>query len=70
MRGRIKFYDENRGFGFVQPDDGSGDTFLHVNDVCGTDRDFLTKGATVEYEPALNSRRPGFIARNVRVIAS
>jgi cold shock protein len=29
--GTVKMYDENRGFGFIKPDDGAPDVFFHVS---------------------------------------
>lgn len=45
--GKVKWFDPNKGYGFIEPDDGSDDVFVHHSEVQGTDpRD----GQTVEFD--------------------
>jgi hypothetical protein len=39
--GRVKFYDIFKGFGFIEPDDGSKDVYLHSREVKEAGLDFL-----------------------------
>ena len=49
MTGKVKTYFEDRGFGFISPEDGGKDVFVHVKAVkSGADR--LCEGAEVEFE--------------------
>ncbi len=51
QKGKLKFFDTSRGFGFIEPLDGSEDVFLHANNISGmTSGDDLREGQTIEYE--------------------
>lgn len=47
--GRIARFDEVRGYGFITPDEGGPDVFVHVNDL-NDDKNLITTGTSVEYE--------------------
>ncbi len=48
--GTVKFFDPNRGFGFIGPEDGSKDVFVHLSAVVEAGLNILTEGQKVEYE--------------------
>ncbi len=48
--GTVKFFDPNRGFGFIAPEDGSKDVFVHISAVEEAGLNILTEGQKVEYE--------------------
>lgn len=48
--GSVKWFDETKGYGFIQPDDGSKDVFVHHSAVQGTGFKTLTEGQKVTYE--------------------
>jgi CspA family cold shock protein len=51
QKGKLKFFDTSRGFGFIEPLDGSEDVFLHANNISGmTSGEDLREGQTIEYE--------------------
>jgi len=62
----VKFFDDNRGFGFIVPDDGGRDVFVHYSGIEGEGRRTLDKGDTVEYE--VRPGQKGFQATDVRVL--
>jgi CspA family cold shock protein len=56
--GRVKFFNTDRGFGFILPDDGGPDVFVHVHDVEAAGMKMLVADQLVVYElgPARDGR--------------
>ena len=48
--GTVKFFNTTKGFGFIQPDDGGKDVFLHVTAVERAGLDKPTEGQKVSFE--------------------
>lgn len=65
--GKVVRFDELRGYGFVSPDDGGDDVFVHVNDL-DSDKHLLAPGVRVEYVAEHGSR--GIKAGRVRIVES
>jgi CspA family cold shock protein len=59
-------YDEDRGFGFIQPDDGGADIFVHAKSIVGAST--LIPAQTVEFESVFDRDRGKYRAADVRVI--
>ena len=59
QRGRVKFYDVKRGFGFIVPEDGGEDVFVHHSAVNRAGLPTLLPGMRVQYElrPSRHGRR-------------
>jgi CspA family cold shock protein len=49
-KGTVKWFDPRKGFGFIQPDDGSKDVFVHISAVEQSGLGSLTEGQKVAYE--------------------
>ena len=63
--GKIKWFNIEKGFGFIEPDDGSKDVFVHRNSVNGLDWDEgLQDGESVEYD--IERTPKGLAAVNVQ----
>ena len=48
--GTVKFFNTDKGFGFIQPDDGSEDSFVHITAVQAAGMDTLTNNQRLNYE--------------------
>lgn len=55
--GKLVSFDSSRGFGFIRPDDGGPDVFVHVNDI-GLDEDELRQGRVFEFDITEGERGP------------
>lgn len=61
--GKVKFFDQMKGFGFITPDDGGKDLFVHVS---GIESDSIRDEQKVSFEIGEGQRGP--CAISVRVI--
>jgi cold shock protein len=48
--GTVKFFDVNKGFGFIRPESGAKDVFVHISAVQNAGMDTLTEGQRVSFE--------------------
>ena len=49
-RGTVKWFNPTKGFGFIQPDDGGQDAFVHISALEKAGLTTLNEGQKVEYE--------------------
>ncbi|TVQ57040.1 MAG: cold-shock protein [Rhodobacteraceae bacterium] len=65
--GAVKWFNATKGFGFIQPDDGGKDVFVHITQVQRAGMDTLSDGQRVEFD--LETRRDGRVAAaNLRAL--
>jgi CspA family cold shock protein len=50
MKGTVKWFNDSKGFGFITPEDGSEDLFVHYTGIVGQGRRNLSEGQQVEFE--------------------
>ncbi|MEP2736835.1 MAG: cold-shock protein [Erythrobacter sp.] len=48
--GTVKFFNTDKGYGFIQPEDGSSDSFVHISAVQAAGMQTLDKDQRVNYE--------------------
>ena len=65
--GIVKWFNSTKGYGFVTPDDGSSDVFVHISAVEKAQMHELTQGQRLSYEVATNKGRTSAV--NLKVIA-
>jgi cold shock protein len=64
--GVVKWFSDEKGFGFITPDDGGQDAFVHFSAIQGDGFRTLVEGGKVEYELGESPKGPQ--ATNVRAI--
>ncbi|HPA44842.1 MAG TPA: cold-shock protein [bacterium] len=62
--GSVKWFSEDKGYGFIVPDEGGKDLFVHYSNIDGQGFRSLEEGQRVEFEPAQG--RKGLEATKVR----
>ncbi len=64
--GTVKFFDANRGFGFIQPEDGSKDVFVHVTAVERSGLSSIAEGQKLSFDVVQDSRSGKSAAQNLQ----
>ena len=65
--GTVKWFNATKGFGFIQPDDGGQDVFVHISAVERAGLSGLAEGQKLSYELKVDSKRGKSSAENLRV---
>ena len=63
LKGTVKWFNETKGFGFITPDDGSKDVFVHYSAIQNSGYKTLTEGQSVSFETQQTPK--GIAAANV-----
>jgi CspA family cold shock protein len=65
-QGTVKFFSDDKGFGFITPDEGGKDLFVHHSAIVGDGYRSLQENAKVSYEEEADAKGPRAV--NVQVI--
>lgn len=65
-QGTVKWFDGRKGFGFIQPDDGSKDVFVHISAVERAGMGSLSEGQKVSFEVVADRRTGKSAAEDLR----
>jgi CspA family cold shock protein len=66
--GTVKWFDSQKGYGFIQPDQGSKDVFVHVSAVEQAGLRSLNEGQKIEYEEQQDRKSGKMSAANLRAV--
>ena len=60
VKGTVKWFNSKKGYGFITPDDGSSDVFVHYSEIKGEEDEFkiIYEGDIVEYEITEGKKGP------------
>ena len=64
--GTVKWFNADKGFGFIAPDDGTADVFVHFSAIAGDGYKSLTEGQRVSFEVVQGDK--GLQAANVSAL--
>ena len=70
--GKVKWFNENKGYGFILSDDGARDIFVHYSEIRDDGYRTLAEGETVEYELMDSPKGPQAksVLRNQKIVVA
>ena len=66
--GTVKWFNAQKGFGFIQPDDGGKDAFVHVSAVERAGLNHLVEGQKIQFDLVSDRRSGKLSADNLRPV--
>lgn len=66
--GTVKFFNSTKGFGFIQPDDGSTDVFVHISAVERAGMDSIAEGQKLSFDVVKDNRNGKSAAENLQAV--
>jgi CspA family cold shock protein len=67
-QGTVKWFNDQKGYGFIQPDDGGKDVFVHISAVERAGMQGLNEGQKVSFEVVANRKTGKASAENLRAV--
>lgn len=66
--GTVKWFNSTKGFGFIQPDNGGADVFVHISAVERAGLNGLNDGQKISYEEVRDPKRGKTSAENLKAV--
>jgi CspA family cold shock protein len=66
--GTVKWFNSSKGFGFIQPDSGGPDVFVHISAVERAGLSGLAEGQKISYEEVRDPKRGKTSAENLKAV--
>jgi cold shock protein len=67
-QGTVKWFNPDKGYGFIQPDDGGKDVFVHIKQVEAAGMHTLNEGQKVSFDVVANRKTGKSSAENLRAV--
>jgi cold shock protein len=64
--GTVKFFNTERGYGFIAPDDGGPDMFLHISALGAAGLQSVSEGDRISFDAVMDQRKGKTNAQNVK----
>jgi CspA family cold shock protein len=66
--GTVKWFNSTKGYGFIQPEEGGADVFVHISAVERAGLGSLSEGQKISFEAVRDPRRGKVAAENLRAV--
>jgi CspA family cold shock protein len=66
IKGTVKFYNDQKGFGFIEPEDGSKDVFVHATALERAGMTGLSEGQKISFDTEVDSRSGKTAVANIQ----